>query len=181
MNANSTSFLQFAEEQRYTTFNTISLVPYIGLEANERWMFGLQGGIYLRHSTDNNIAANPAKIVNKRSTYSVGALARRTFMEGKPLRFFLEPGIRYSWDQRETLNVPLFTPVPLEVKALAIYASPGVTWSVSDHFRLLARLGYLRYVTGKRISESPVSSVKISQFDMSMNPATLAIGAEVRF
>ncbi len=102
-------------------------------------------------------------------------------MEGKPLRFFLEPGIRYSWDNLKAINVPLFTPPPVEVKELAIYASPGVIWSVSDHFRLLARLGYLRYVTGKRISELANSSAKISQFDMSMNPATLAIGAEVRF
>ncbi len=182
MYAHSQSYLQDGGEQWHTTSTTVSIIPYIALQANERWLFGLQGGVNLRHFNTTILGAVPEKIVNKYNSYSVGALARRSFMEGKPLRFFLEPGIRYAWFNRNHINVPPFGPLPIkEAKELSFYATPGISWSVSKHFRVLAKFGNLRYVTGKFKYEESSEPENTSQFDLQMNAETLTVGAEVRF
>jgi hypothetical protein len=178
----SQSYLQDGGERWHSTSNTVSIVPYIALQANERWLFGLQGGVNLRHFNTTVYDPTLRKTVNKYSSYSVGALARRSFMAGKPLRFFLEPGIRYAWFNRKQINVPPFGPPPIkEAKELSFYATPGISWSVSQHFRVLAKFGNLRYVTGKFKYDEFNEPESISQFDLQMNAETLTVGAEVRF
>ncbi len=180
MSSFSSSYLEDDQEKYYYSSASIQLQPYVGWQPNGRWMFGLQGGINLRHSTITEVGPIPKKNTSKLTVYSLGVLSRRYFMEGKPLRFFLEPGIRYTrYDHKP--DSQLFGPVILYSKELTAYIAPGIRWAIGKHIGLLAKFGTMRYVTGNRKADGAEKPYKISQFDLQMNAETLAIGAEVGF
>lgn len=167
-------------ERQRNSFNNIRLVPYIGIQTNERWMFGLQGGFYIRHYSISEISNISRKSLNKYSTYYFGALARRFYMEGKPLRFYLESGLLYAKFRYKPDNPSLIFNTVMSSKEISAYLSPGVMWTVNDHFRILARFGKLRYLFLNATYKDYDKPVKSSQFDLLMNAETLTIGAEVR-
>ncbi len=157
----------------------VSLNPYVGYRLSEHWIAGVQGGIFFHRFSSSGNSVNPTYRRNY-VTYSAGLFARRYFRTDKPVQFFLEPGLSYTGYKYDSSNPQILAPYTTSYREGSALVSPGITWSVSKRFNLLARFGKLHYVSGRRREVFTTQDVAYNYLNLRLNSETLFIGAELK-
>lgn len=157
----------------------VGLHPNIGFKLDEHWMIGLGGG--LSYSRGNGYDGfHQEEFTSISSAYSIGIFGRRYFGTNKPVQFFLEPNIGYT-EFNFNSNFPKFTSYFTGTKKESkCIIAPGISWSVSKLFNLIARFGTLGYIWGENTAKDASYHIDYSYLGLRFSTDSFFIGAELK-
>jgi hypothetical protein len=163
-----------------SSYRLANLNPYFGYWLDSSWMVGLQVNI-IHAKRSQYVQSVNDKVVNKQRQYGIGLFVRRYFREYNGLRVFLETGASYATGTNKSSNPQVTFGSNGGNKEALAYLAPGINWAVSKRINLLARLGSLSYVSGRRKPLFNTNDVTYHYFSAQMNGQTFYLGAELRF
>lgn len=134
-------------EDNATSFN---ITPEVGYHFNDKWAVG--GLLIYSHTKSNGVKAN---------AFALAPYARYTFFEADQLSLFVDGGFGFS-----TVGVKGSD----NVNGFEVGFKPGISFAVTDHFSLLAKIGFLGY------RDSYLSNSGSSGGGLSLSSSDLSFG-----
>lgn len=177
-------------DQKVTSFD---FVPYVGKEINEHWIAGVQVGYgYNKSESSSSVIFFPdTNVINRVSEtqehgFSAGLFGRYTVNPQQNIQFFLQPAISFGQQNSKQTDSFAGTQNETEQKLRTNYfntsVSPGVAWNPNYRLRILARLGFLSYVTGNYAFDPEDSRYEdsFSSFQANFSLSTFVFSLEFR-
>lgn len=163
--------------------STFRVSPYLGRQMNNHWMAGIDLYYQIRQYRATDVISFPQQTTYdyKRNSkqYGISLFARYSFLPDSRFDFFLQPYAQYSFAREETF----IDEVPDDEETanfIQLGSDIGVLYNLNDRWRVILRMGGLRYVTGKGKNNDTGEENDFSAFGVNMSLESVGIGAELR-
>lgn len=120
------------ESKNGVTTNTFAIQPEVGYNFSERWSFGGHIGYLYRNTAGQDINLN---------LFSINPYGRFTYYrtDNNLIQLFIDGGVGFGIGST-SVSGKSHTAVTYEIGL-----KPGIAFNITDHFSVLAHLGFLGY------------------------------------